>query len=55
MLDDNEKCRIWDSYLFKYVLIEDVDLEEEFVDIVKVNICFLFKCKLYILVIRVLN
>ncbi|XP_052693873.1 uncharacterized protein LOC128172150 isoform X2 [Crassostrea angulata] len=54
-LDDNEKHRIWDSHLSKHVLIEDVDLEEEFADIVKVNTRFPLKCKSYISAIRVPN
>lgn len=54
-LDDNEKRRIWESHLSKHVLIEDVDLEEEFADIVKVNTRFPLKCKSYISAIRVPN
>lgn len=47
-LDDIEKHRIWNSHLSNHVFTEDVNLEEEFAEIVKINAHFPLMCKLYI-------
>lgn len=39
-LDDIEKHRIWNSHLSNHVFTEDVNLEEEFAEIVKINAHF---------------